>query len=105
LSAAHCLDFDTPANQINLWGGSTSRLSGGHVFFVDRYLNHPQYNSISWDFDISILFVDQNTLLSGFPHVSPVELTPVCNSQCCSVCVQGNDVRELIEESLATHNN
>lgn len=58
LSAAHCLDFDTPATSINLWGGSTSRLTGGTVFFITEYINHPQYDPWTVDNDISLLRVD-----------------------------------------------
>lgn len=61
LSASHCLDLNTPPElvslnsyylvsflltsdiQINLWGGSTSRVSGGHLFFVVSYHYHVSY--------------------------------------------------------------
>lgn len=58
ISAAHCLDSSTPPEFINLWGGSTSRLSGGIVFFVVQYINHPQYNSMNLNNDISVIRVD-----------------------------------------------
>lgn len=57
LTAAHCVDFGTPAELVNLWGGSTSRLSGGHLFFVQRYVLHPGYNRQTLDLDIAIIEV------------------------------------------------
>lgn len=58
LSAAHCLDRNTAPEFINLWGGSTSRISGGIVFFVAQYINHPQYNAATLNNDISVIRVD-----------------------------------------------
>lgn len=58
LTAAHCVDFGTPAELVNLWGGSTSRISGGHLFFVRRYVLHPGYNRATVDLDIAIIEVD-----------------------------------------------
>lgn len=50
--------------QINLYGGSTSRLTGGHLFFVARYILHPSYNRNTLDFDIALLQVDVRLNLS-----------------------------------------
>lgn len=79
LSAAHCLEFGHSPNvvsfqwriilrvknawgliliQINLWGGSTSRLTGGHIFIVESYTLHPQYDDISLDNDVAVLRVN-----------------------------------------------
>lgn len=58
LTAAHCLDFGTPPELVHLWGGSTSRVSGGHLFFVRQYFLHPGYNRQSLDLDIAIIAVD-----------------------------------------------
>ena len=58
LSAAHCLEFNTPPTSINLWGGSTSRLTGGHIFFVSEYINHPEYDTWTLDNDISLIRID-----------------------------------------------
>lgn len=44
--------------QINLWGGSTSRLTGGVVFIVDSYSLHPQYDWWSLDNDVAVLRVN-----------------------------------------------
>lgn len=58
LSAAHCLARATPPEFINLWGGSTSRLTGGIVFFVAQYINHPQYQPSTLNNDVSVIRVD-----------------------------------------------
>lgn len=44
ISAAHCLEFQTPPSEINLRGGSSNRLSGGFIFFTESYTLHPQYD-------------------------------------------------------------
>lgn len=58
LTAAHCVDFGTPASQVNLYGGSTSRISGGHMFFVTAYHLHPGYDRSTIDLDIAVIAVD-----------------------------------------------
>jgi secreted trypsin-like serine protease len=58
MSAAHCLDLNTPASMINLRGGSSSRIRGGQLFFVSRYILHPQYNRNTLDSDIALINVD-----------------------------------------------
>lgn len=55
LSAAHCLQSNTPPESIQLYGGSTSRLSGGRKFFVTRYILHPNYSRFTLDNDIAVL--------------------------------------------------
>lgn len=57
MSAAHCLHSNVPAVQINLYGGSSSRLSGGHLFFAARYILHPSYSRITLDFDVALIEV------------------------------------------------
>lgn len=57
LSAAHCLDFGTDPTFINLHGGSTSRISRGHLFFVKRYILHPSYDRSSIDLDVAVIEV------------------------------------------------
>jgi len=88
LSAAHCLYFNVPASEINLWGGSTSRISGGTVFFVQEYILHPQYDDWLLDNDIAVIHVHESTPLGG-PNVSPIPLPPNCAAACCGVCVDG----------------
>lgn len=97
LSAAHCLDMNTPPELLNLVGGSTSRITG-HVFFVDSYNLHPQYRRIQlstrqiiWDYDVAIMQVAGN-LLQGFPNIEPSVLPQVCSDACCGVCV-GTEVK------------
>lgn len=92
LSAAHCLEFGVPASQINLWGGSTSRISGGTVFFTTSYILHPGYDTWTLDNDIALIHVDPNSPLSGVPNVVPAVLPPNCATACCGVCEGGEDI-------------
>jgi trypsin len=55
LSAAHCLQSNTPPEMIQLYGGSTSRISGGRLFFVSRYILHPSYSRITLDNDVAVI--------------------------------------------------
>lgn len=57
LSAAHCLQSNTPPESIQLYGGSTSRLTGGRKFFVTRYILHPNYSRFTLDNDVAVLQV------------------------------------------------
>jgi hypothetical protein len=50
--------MESPTSAINLWGGSTSRLSGGVLFFVTEYILHPQYDWWTLDNDIAVIRVD-----------------------------------------------
>jgi len=92
LTAAHCLDFETPASLVNLYGGSTSRISGGHLFFVTAYHLHPGYDRSTIDLDIAVIAVDPTTPLEGFANVVPIPLPPICNTDCCGVCPEGNPI-------------
>lgn len=112
LTAAHCLDMNTPPEfvrtnfklysvlklnfiqnfyprltckdeihiskkimkKINFhrYGGSTSRISGGHLFFAQEYHLHEQYRQIAlstgqviWDYDIAIIRVLPTTPFEG----------------------------------------
>lgn len=67
MSAAHCLQSNTPPELINLYGGSSSRISGGHLFFVTRYVLHPRYSRITLDFDIALINVSVRKFLA-FPR-------------------------------------
>lgn len=62
LTAAHCVNYGTPPELINLWGGSTSRVSGGHLFFITRYVMHPNYDSRDRDLDIAVIQVHVSQL-------------------------------------------
>lgn len=55
LSAAHCLQSNTAPEMIQLYGGSTSRISGGRLFFVSRYILHPSYSRLTLDNDIAVI--------------------------------------------------
>lgn len=93
LTASHCLDLNTPPELIYLWGGSTSRATGGHLFFVSSYHLHPQYQRITlstgqviWDYDVAVIRVHAGTPLEGFPFITPISLPPACATECCGVC-------------------
>lgn len=92
LTAAHCVDFGTPFEMINLYGGSTSRLSGGHLFFISRYVMHPGYNRQTIDLDIAVIEIDPATPLEGFTFVTPIRISPICATACCDVCPEGNQI-------------
>ena len=62
LTAAHCLEGGTPPTLLNLWGGSTSRLTGGTIFFVSDYFLHPEYDIPSADNDVALVRVDVRSL-------------------------------------------
>lgn len=58
LSAAHCLHAaNVQVSQINLYGGSSSRVSGGHLFFAQTITLHPNYNRVTLDFDVVLIEV------------------------------------------------
>ncbi|KAL7012058.1 hypothetical protein ACKWTF_014606 [Chironomus riparius] len=85
LTAAHCLEFGTPAMLINLLGGTTNRISNGILFFTDFYTLHPQYDPFWLDFDIAIIRVANESPMTGL-NVAVVPISPVCNERCCQVC-------------------
>lgn len=103
--------FNIVSPQINLYGGSNSRISGGHLFFVTRYVLHPSYSRVTLDFDIAIIEVDVSlfccifmpeinnffvkqpgTPLDGFVNVRPIPLPASCATACCGVCPEGNQI-------------
>lgn len=93
LTAAHCLDLNTPPTLLNLWGGTSNRVSGGHLFFIESYHLHPQYRRIPlstgqviWDYDVAVIRVFEGTRLEGFPFIEPIALPPPCASECCGTC-------------------
>lgn len=82
----------TPPSLINLYGDSTSRLTGGTLFFVEAYTNHPLYRHIQllsgqriWDHDISVIEVSHFTPLEG-QFIRPTILPPPCAENCCGAC-------------------
>lgn len=77
---------------INLYGDSTSRLTGGNLYFVENYTNHPLYrrirlstNQVIWDHDVSVIEISNTTPLIG-NFIRPTILPPPCSSACCGVC-------------------
>lgn len=82
-TAAHCLEFGTPATQINLRGGSSSRLIGGYIFLAESYTLHPQYDPNWLDFDVALIRV-QNPMRGS--NVAIVSISPPCSSACCQTC-------------------
>lgn len=62
----------SPNINFHRYGGSTSRVSGGHLFFAQEYHLHEQYRQIPlstgqviWDYDIAIIRVLPTTPLEG----------------------------------------
>ncbi|CAG9129024.1 unnamed protein product [Plutella xylostella] len=53
LSAAHCFDAGLSASRYRVRLGSSSSISGGTLFSVASYLNHPEYNEL--DKDVAIV--------------------------------------------------
>lgn len=89
VTAAHCLEFGTPASEINLRGGTSNRLSGGFIFFVESYTLHPQYDPFMLDFDVAIIQVQRDTPLQG-NNVVPIPISPTCIHSCCEACEPEN---------------
>ncbi|KAG5666890.1 hypothetical protein PVAND_014897 [Polypedilum vanderplanki] len=102
LTAAHCLEFGTPASEINLRGGSTNRLSGGFIFFTQFYTLHPQYDPNWLDFDIALIRVQDSSLMQG-PNVTPVPISPPCASSCCHTCEHDSDHVTITGWGLTEH--
>ncbi|KAG7305982.1 hypothetical protein JYU34_008549 [Plutella xylostella] len=55
LSAAHCFDFGLPARYYGVRLGSSYSSSGGTVFNLASYVNHPEYNTPYHANDVTIL--------------------------------------------------
>ncbi|XP_070508843.1 chymotrypsin-1-like [Chironomus tepperi] len=86
LTAAHCLEFQTPALMINLLGGTTDRTSTtGTLFFADSYTLHPQYDAVWLDFDIAVIRVADTSPMIGH-NIAAVPISPACNERCCQAC-------------------
>jgi len=91
LTAAHCVAFNTPPHLINLWGGSTSRLTGGVIFLITEYILHPTYNVIPIDNDIAVMRINPETPLvpsASHPHIALIPLPDLCpaTEACCGAC-------------------
>lgn len=58
LTAAHCTD-DLSAKYMTVRAGSNSKVEGGSIIQVEQIIQHPQYNGLIKDYDISILKLAQ----------------------------------------------
>lgn len=85
VTAAHCLEFNSPASVINLRGGTANRLSGGQIFFAQSYTLHPQYDPFWLDFDVALIRVQNNSPFRG-NNVQIIPISPPCNQECCHAC-------------------
>lgn len=89
VTAAHCLEFQTPASEINLRGGTANRLTGGYIYFAENYLIHPRYDPNWLDFDIALIRVQESTPIRG-SNVRIIPISPPCQSACCQACAPEN---------------
>jgi secreted trypsin-like serine protease len=89
LTAAHCLERNTPAQQIQLRGGSTNRNTGGFIFQAQTYSLHPQYNSRTLANDVAAIQVQAGTPIQGL-HVAHARLPGNCATACCTTCDPDN---------------
>ncbi|CAG9129012.1 unnamed protein product [Plutella xylostella] len=55
ISAAHCYIFNLPARSYRVRLGSASSVSGGTIFYVSSYVNHPDYNLASNEYDATVM--------------------------------------------------
>lgn len=85
LSAAHCLERNTPPQHIQLRGGSTARNSGGFLFTAQSYTLHPQYNPRTLSNDIAVIQTLASTPIQG-TNVRAIAIPPNCNTICCTTC-------------------
>lgn len=79
ISAAHCT-YGIQKNTLSVRAGSTKRTSGGIEISVDSFVNHPEFNPTTLDYDFSILF-----LASALPFGSNIAQIPLAS--------QDNNVR------------
>lgn len=69
--------------QINLWGGSSSRTSGGHIYGVKEYMIHPFFDRYMLDYDVAILKAEKSF---DCPLIVPAPLPEPCSTSCCDTC-------------------
>lgn len=60
LTAAHCTS-KLPAQALTIRVGSSKHASDGTIIQIKNYINHPKYNGATFDYDFSLLEVE-NTL-------------------------------------------
>uniref|UniRef100_A0A182MXU4 Peptidase S1 domain-containing protein n=1 Tax=Anopheles dirus TaxID=7168 RepID=A0A182MXU4_9DIPT len=84
LTAAHCVN-DVRYNPagVTMYGGSTSRSSGGIVFQANNIFVHPKYNPSNLDYDAAVIRVSKS--FYGQNNVAPVQLqdTAIPSSAWC----------------------
>ncbi|XP_026759202.2 trypsin CFT-1-like [Galleria mellonella] len=71
LSAAHCF-YGDPANRWRIRVGSTYANSGGVVYNIASIINHPLYNVVTSDNDVSILRTATNIVFSNVVQAASI---------------------------------
>lgn len=71
LTAAHCTDRRF-ASELSVRAGSSIRNNGGVVIPVETFYQHPQFDPLSYDFDISVLKL--SAPLSFNSSISPISM-------------------------------
>lgn len=72
VSAAHCT-FALAASSLQIRAGSTHSQSGGQFEQVSDVINHPQYNFITLNNDICVMWLERSLTLGG-PTAAPIRL-------------------------------
>uniref|UniRef100_A0A182J4A6 Uncharacterized protein n=1 Tax=Anopheles atroparvus TaxID=41427 RepID=A0A182J4A6_ANOAO len=72
VTCAHCTYALTSVAGVTIYGGSTSRTTGGKIFKVSAIINHPNYDPDTFDADVAVLRVD--TPLIPNTNIAPVQL-------------------------------
>uniref|UniRef100_A0A2M3ZDL9 Putative trypsin-like serine protease n=1 Tax=Anopheles braziliensis TaxID=58242 RepID=A0A2M3ZDL9_9DIPT len=75
VTCAHCTASMNNVDGVTLYGGSTSRTTGGRVFQVVNITTHPEYNPDTFDCDVSVVRVSSS--LIAFPEIATVRLAPL----------------------------
>lgn len=72
LTAAHCTDGVTDPNLFKIRAGSSLHNSGGIMRSVRRIYQHPQYNSINIDYDVTVLEMNNPIFFSKIARPVPL---------------------------------
>lgn len=73
LTAAHCTIFGTPSI-LNLRAGSSDYRSGGQLLQTSRFVTHPDYNTYSLEYDISIVHTMGSWSMVGTPGIAVIPM-------------------------------
>lgn len=57
LTAAHCVD-GRDVLQLEVRVGSSHHASGGQLVKVARFIRHPKFNGVSYDYDVGLVELD-----------------------------------------------